>query len=73
MIAVVEAVTLFPGPYTNTNPPCGLFKIREGLRGRFHAETADLVWKARKTLEDYEEWSDDMPEEWRIRFISDLF
>lgn len=70
LIIVAEAVELSKGPYTNSNPPRGIFRIHEVIRGHTRPKSAEIFWVARKPHEDFEPWTRGMPEDWRIKYYN---
>lgn len=55
-------------PYTNSNPPHGLFYVKECLRSAENAEVVSLFWSPKKTGGDFEPWTEAMPDDWRVKF-----
>ena len=62
---VVSAEELNDGPHCNGNPPRGIFRIHEQLRGFVPKERVELVWSTRSEEKDHVPWSQEMPSAWR--------
>lgn len=69
-ILAASVVELDPGPFCHTNPPAGVFRVDQVLRGHARTGSVRMTWELDHTDPDnYVPWDESMPGSWQRTYF----